>query len=363
MSDQKDHPSARGKRLSLAPLAHRVRRALQLDRSVAEQAVETHVFAPSQTGERPSAFWLPGQLDRVRAVQQETTVDFELSRIHGGTVVHDRTVGYRLENARLSKGVIYAGRTRWSATPEHERWAPRLAPRPPLYDRGALASSAVGNDYFGHFITDDCITADLANEVAPVVFANIGQERSEHAQRYLEIFELNPIDVVDADFRELWVFEDYAMTDHKRHRYEALRARVACAVPNRRTCHGVFFRRGRGGRQRNLQNEEALEEAVAREGYEIVDSLSQGLDEILEITRDASVVAGVEGSALCHGLLACAPDAALVCLIPPYRFNNVLKDHTDCLGMRYGFVVGEGGPDGWTLAPDMLLRTLELASS
>ncbi|MDH3201719.1 MAG: glycosyltransferase family 61 protein [Myxococcales bacterium] len=90
--------------------------------------------------------------------------------------------------------------------------------------------------------------------------------------------------------------------------------------------------------------------------------MTQSVNEIIEVSRDAAIIAGAERSAVYHGILACAPDAAVVCIMPPYRFNNVLKDHTDCLGMRYGFVVGEGTADSFTVPPDMLLRTLDLAN-
>ena len=42
-------------------------------------------------------------------------------------------------------------------------------------------------------------------------------------------------------------------------------------------------------------------------------------------------------------------------------FLAVLKDFTDALGIRYGFVVAEGGRERFRVDPDDVLRTVDLA--
>ncbi len=63
-----------------------------------------------------------------------------------------------------------------------------------------------------------------------------------------------------------------------------------------------------------------------------------------------------------HGVLAMAEGAALVMLMPPYRFSSCMKGHANAVGGEFGFLIGEArGPDRFTLSVDELMRTLELA--
>jgi hypothetical protein len=49
---------------------------------------------------------------------------------------------------------------------------------------------------------------------------------------------------------------------------------------------------------------------------------------------------GVE-AVISHGIVSCADDCTFLLLQPPTRFNNVYKDFTDAMDMRYAFVVGQ----------------------
>ena len=62
-----------------------------------------------------------------------------------------------------------------------------------------------------------------------------------------------------------------------------------------------------------------------------------------------------------HGMLAMAPGTTVVMLFPPWRLNNMMKDYADGLGMRYGFVVGQGGREGYRIDPEEILRTIDIA--
>ena len=60
-----------------------------------------------------------------------------------------------------------------------------------------------------------------------------------------------------------------------------------------------------------------------------------------------------------HSLFTMATDGALCLLQPPYRFNNVLKNYTDCLGMCYGFLTGCAEEGGFSVELDQLKRLLD----
>jgi len=113
---------------------------------------------------------------------------------------------------------------------------------------------------------------------------------------------------------------------------------------------------------RHPVNEEAIEKMLAGHGFEIIDVTVDSVDTIIQRTKNAAVVVGVEGSALVHGIMSMADNALLLCLQPPNRFNNVLKAHADALGIRYGFTVGEEAQGGqYNINTDDVLRTMDLA--
>lgn len=155
------------------------------------------------------------------------------------------------------------------------------------------------------------------------------------------------------------MFEDWGMTSHRRARLAQLRVRLRDAEGSRKG-HGVFLRRRGGGAARVLANEDEIEQMLAKREFEIVDPANDPAETIMTRCRDASIVVGVEGSGLAHGLLGCASDAVFVVLQHPYRFNNVWKDFTDALGMRYAFLVGEGSREAFRINPDELCATLDL---
>lgn len=73
----------------------------------------------------------------------------------------------------------------------------------------------------------------------------------------------------------------------------------------------------------------------------------------------AKLVVGVEGSHLIHAMVTIAEGGTLLVLQPPNRFNNPLKDYTDCLGMNYAFLTGHAVEDGFEVDLDQLARLLE----
>ena len=72
------------------------------------------------------------------------------------------------------------------------------------------------------------------------------------------------------------------------------------------------------------------------------------------------VVVGVEGSHLLHGLWTIAERGAMLVLQPPFRFNNVGKNYTDCLGQRYAFVIGHPQEGGFVIQLDEFKTVLDM---
>jgi hypothetical protein len=76
---------------------------------------------------------------------------------------------------------------------------------------------------------------------------------------------------------------------------------------------------------------------------------------------DARIVVSVEGSHLSHVVLSMADNGVLLVLQPPDRFATVYKEYTDCVHMRFGFVVCDKSHTGFVVNMDDLRRTLDLA--
>ena len=347
--------------VSFHSLHHRVLKRIAQVKEIADACAEAIEVHPEEIGETLPAIYLPNQLARIRQTQEETDHEHETRRIQGGSVRHAATVAYRFDRGLMIDGVVYAGGGRQQQVYERESLLPRLIL--PTIMEAALPSSVTGSRYFGHFISDDACAALLAAEFGPVYFA--GGKRgdassSEHSLRYLEIYKVPYKTVRSARLGKVWLFQDYGMNDHKRKRLQEMRSSVR-AMPGSRSGHGVYFRRRGAGQVRHPVNEAALEDQLARLGFEIIDVTVDGVDKIIERTKNASVVVGVEGSAMVHGIMSMAENALLLCLQPPYRFNNVLKAHTDALGIRYGFTVGEAQGSQYNIDVDDVMRTIDLA--
>jgi hypothetical protein len=347
------------KKWSADAFAHRMVKRLHSVPSLEEVSAEVLEVCPVEFDERRAAFYLKGQLEKVRGIQEETNQSIEDGRISAGTVRHESTMAYRVKQSVLVNGVVYCGRARIQKVYERERILPtRIEQR--LSDV-ALPSSLVGNRYFGHFISEDACAGLMAQELSPVVWVQGSTPRSGHALDYLDIYRLPHQEVRTAFLENAWLFQDFAMNSHKRHRLKRMRELIGEVAAGFRRGHGVFFRRRGGGIERGMLNEAQIEARLEREGFEIVDVNHEDTMSIINKARHAEVVVGVEGSALMHGILAMKLGGALICIQPPYRFNNVLKDHSDAIGIRYGFLVGEGEENSFRVDEKDLMKTIDLA--
>lgn len=209
---------------------------------------------------------------------------------------------------------------------------------------------------------DDSSTALLASRFAPPRLPRpTARDNWSHAAPYRARMGIDIPPVGMARIRDAWVFRDHGMTADRRQRMAELRQRVRAAGGIRQG-HGAFILRS-GGQARSLLNEAAIAERLAREGFEIVDPATQSVDEISARLHGAAIVCSVEGSAFAHALLSMADAGAILTIQPPWRFNNPWKDYTDALGMRYGYVVAQGGQTEFELAPDDLMHSLDLAKA
>ena len=68
----------------------------------------------------------------------------------------------------------------------------------------------------------------------------------------------------------------------------------------------------------------------------------------------------MEGSHVAHCVFSVPVNCGLITLQPPNRFVSLHRDWSECLGVRFGFVVGALADRGYCFSPAEILRTVDL---
>jgi capsular polysaccharide biosynthesis protein len=230
-------------------------------------------------------------------------------------------------------------------------------------DTAVLPLSHYAAIYFGHMVFDGGATSLMASDFGETYLdADLAGNMTDHVARYWKLFGLSYVPVRDVRIRNAWIFDDLGMNAHKSDRLKTMSASVR-ALPGERSGNGVFVRRRGWGVARAPENEPELEDFFVARGFEVVDPRVMTVDEIAARVCGSRFLVGVEGSGMTHGMLAMAEGTCLVMLFPPWRFNNMMKDYADGLGLRYGFVVGEGRNGNYRVEPEEILRTFDLVAA
>jgi capsular polysaccharide biosynthesis protein len=265
---------------------------------------------------------------------------------------------YELEDAVLWDGWISSkGWRSWNAL------HPSAPPQSPSggqhvqLEHAVCGSTFVGSFYFGHWLSDDLPLLLEAERHGPVV--TTARAPYTHEPGYLELLGLQSQPLIRAHFDRLTWIDNVAQNSRRAQQYRELRRRIAqqtLPVDGRK----IMLHRGRTGAHRVLANEDELEATLVQRGFEIVDPAKCTAREIAQACAGARIALCVEGSQLTHAFLAMADHAAIVAMIPPYRYINHYKDLTDCIGtMRYGSITGTAVEDGFRIDPDELLHLLD----
>jgi hypothetical protein len=326
---------------------------------IEDVCVRREVLCPAEDSETPPGICDPRDFERVTACEKATTMEQELARMRGGTRHHGATVLYELENAVLWDGWISSkGWRSWNALHPSPSSQSVSGGQPVRMERAVCGSTFVGSFYFGHWLSDDLPLLLEAERHSGTVITT-ARTPYTHEPGYLELLALRSQPLVRARFDRLTWIDNVAQNSRRAQQYRELRRRIrrsTSPVEGRR----VMLHRGRTGAHRLLANEEELEAMLAKRGFEIIDPAKSTALEIAEACAGARIALCVEGSQLTHAFLAMADRAAIVAMIPPYRYINHYKDLTDCIGtMRYGSITGTAVEAGFRIDPDELLHLLD----
>jgi len=276
-----------------------------------------------------------------------------MERIRGIRREHAATIAYRIRDAQILDGYLYKGAMKYPLVNTKESlFGSSVTDYLP---KAALACTWCGNRFFSHWMTDDLTLTLAAQQLAEVIA--VARKPYSHEPEYRRLFGIQAPTVTRVQCGELIMIDDFGQNRFKRERYEFLRSRLKVLEPLHKS-QGIMIRRGTLGVPRILTNEAEIERFLETQGFTIIDPDSLSATELVRQTLGANVIVGIEGSHIVHGLFSMADNGTLCILQPPYRFNNVFKDYTDCLGMGYAFVVGKDVPNGFMIEVEDLARTL-----
>ena len=330
--------------LRLRPLSSRVLGKLGASRSLAQAASRSWVIGPAV--ETPA---LPARVDdadlaKVTACPSGRSIEHNVALARGGRTVHLETRAYELRGASIAGGHVFASGFFMPLGDEPAPWVARTPGH--HFDSALLTTTPYGVRYFGHWIVECLPLAMLAKQLGETAVSTITRP-SPNQRGYLALLDLNEETVEDASFDRLVIVEDLGQNDDKLARYHAMRAAARRALsPGHRAGAGVFFMRGASGERRLLVNEAELAEIAARKGLEVIRPQDVPSKRIVEASLDSPVVVGVEGSQLLNGFPWLEPGGTMLALMPPQRFDLILKGPCDALDVTFSILVGDAPSSG-----------------
>ncbi len=314
-------------------------------RSVASRSWE---ICPGDTKLTRPALYPEGTLERIDALSPWRSWEVERTLITGNRARHDPSTAHLIQDVSLSGAFIYRGAAKSqpgfgpAEILHHERNVLHLL------DEVHLMSNNAGSHFFGNFLLDDFPLGLIPErEAARIVMTT---KPYEHEAGYRQIMSLErPPRIHRARIRRLILYTDYAQNSYKQERYLDLRARMRDyfrdvtppAGP------GIYIKRGVTGEARLMSNEAEVERLLGQLGFDIVEPAHLGAEEVARRSLDAPIVVSVEGSHLSHAIYSAADHGAFLVLQPPDRFAMAYKEFTDRVDMRFGFVIGHPGENGF----------------
>lgn len=339
------------------PYARLVRRLFSGPVSLQSIAYRQDILCPEENETIRPAVFLPGQIEKVSASMRESTKEREIAAATSTTATHAPTIAYHIKDAVLLDGTIYArGYKQFIA--DKSLFVSSVS-EPRHLTSSALASSYIGTKYFGHWLIDDCLTYRLAQQSSTPLCLR-SPNPSWHQKQYEDYFDQDWTPTDRALIDHLIVFQDFAQNSLKRERYNALRHCIKTRFQREGTNAYVYLRRGKTGAIRVIQNEDEIIDALVKRGFLVLDVASDSLDKIIKTLLNAKIIVTLEGSHAAHCVYTTPENSGLLLLQSPDRFCNVYKGWTDCLNVRYGFVIGAAGKDGYYFSTSEILRTTDL---
>jgi hypothetical protein len=341
----------------ILPVAARLRSKLLGNKAASDCASEIVELSPAVDREQPAAISLPYEFDRVRALQEDTTLELERDRLRQGRRRHGPTIAYRLDNAVLAQGTLYFK----GGHNVIRRGSTALLPRhQDRFTEMQLCTNNVIERYFGHWLIDGLALGLLADQMSLRGLV-LKHKPWLHEPEYRKMTGVEAVQTENAVIDRLWVVDDKGINDSWISRIRKLRCRIQMGA-TRTGAKRVMLSRGTLGVARNLVNSNEVQDALQKEGFEIINPEHESVGRIINALSSAEIVVLTEGSAQNHCMHALPNGSTLLTIQPPKRFNALSKDRADAVGLNWAFVVADPRPDGFYLPIDHLMRTFDEVS-
>jgi len=326
--------------------------------SLQQQAHRQWTLAPAESTTIPPAIYDPAHCARIRRLSPWRNQRFEDLLREGGSLRHAASTAYAVRNATLAGSHLYCGPAKHQCGPSGDTWFSK-SERLQLAE-AHLAATFASTHSFANFVLDE-LSLQMAIPEGALQIGAVGNH-FEHSTGYRQLLQLPSIlNIPFAQIQEITIYEDYAQHSAKRARYQQLRSRLRTTLAPTHLAPppGVFLDRGETGERRWLTNSEAIRDALAARGFLILQPWRMSTEAILATMLDAPMVVGVEGSHLSHAAYTLAEHGCFLVLQPPDRFAMTYKEFTDCMSMRFAFLVGIPTQDGFEVPVEELLRMLD----
>jgi hypothetical protein len=340
--------------LEFAPYQRLLARIFAGSKNYQEVSYKSSILYPNETKLSSPAIYLEGQLDKITGFIEGVTLEIERKRLSASMKEHKATIAYHIHDALVLDGYVYKGSMKHALVATSESFFKRKVTE--YTSKAVLACTFCGNSFFSHWMIDDLTLTLAAQELGEAIATP--REPYTHEPDYLNLFGIQTRQVTQLKCGELLVIDDVGQNSFKRQRYESLRSSLKKLTPLEANS-GIMIRRGKSGVSRIMTNEDEVAQFLQTRGFSIVDPQNMSAQEIVRKMLGAKIIVGTEGSHMAHGLFTMADCGTIINLQPPYRFHGLFKDFTDCLDMRYAFVVGNDAPGGFTIDLEELARTLD----
>ncbi|HWL58445.1 MAG TPA: glycosyltransferase family 61 protein [Paracoccus sp. (in: a-proteobacteria)] len=346
--------------LNTALISRNLARLLRRGSSqLSDFATERQTICPAEETSRPPALYPEGAMERITALSPWRDWEVERGLIEGSPVEHAATEALLVPDVVLAGAYIYRGGAKERVGIGPARMLDPALPPALTLPEAHLVSTWTGADFFGNFIQDSLPLELIPKPDQPCIGAPTKPYLHEAGYRDLLDLPAPPMPG-HARVARLTLYRDFSQNSYKVARYEELRSRLRAHLGPARPARGVFLRRGTAhGEPRRLVNEDALAELLEREGFDIIAVEETSAAEILRRALDAPVVVAVEGSHFSHAIYTLAKGGSFLVIQPPDRFAMPYKEYADCMGMKFGFVVGLPSGTGFAVDLDEIKPMLE----
>lgn len=341
-------------------LGYKIRRGLGMRaRPLAELVTRESILAPGVEEPAVRPKFLEHHLKRIQGGTLGRAAELVVADLNAPIHRANPTRALVLKDVVLFDRAFYCGMHKEDLFRGKGFW-PTLRDEPAgELESAVFATSYAGARWYGHFLHDEFPMQELAASLGTMV----GHARPVYAHEpgWRRVLKTpTPALYGMLRVRELTLLDDLGQNPDKRRRYAAMRARIPRGVGRNER---VLLVRGRsGGEERRILNEEEVVRRLTQEGFQLVDTSTPDVDDIVKGCAGASLIVTVDGSHAAPALYLAREGATVMVLYPPVGVNNLIPELSTYFGLQGAMFVGEPAgdrPSVFRVDPDELMSFID----